>query len=53
MCGEFSGACIETLKVTLPNVEVTGARRQGALAARRKIDSGRIAATVHCRCASG
>ena len=35
------------------NVEVTGARRRGALAARRKIDNGRFAARVPCRSASG
>jgi hypothetical protein len=36
-----------------PNVEVTGARRRGALAARRRIDSERLAARVPCRSASG
>ena len=35
------------------NVEVTGARRQGALAARRMIDKGRCAARVPCRSGSG
>jgi hypothetical protein len=36
-----------------PNVEVTGARRHGALAARRMICRQRFAARVPCRSASG
>jgi hypothetical protein len=36
-----------------PNVEVTGARRRGVLAARRSMDNERIAARVPCRSASG
>ncbi len=35
------------------NVEVNGARRQGALAARRNMGSRRCAARVPCRSASG
>ena len=37
----------------LPNVEVTGARRYGTLAARRNMDNERFAARVPCRSASG
>jgi hypothetical protein len=36
-----------------PNVEVTGPRRHGALAARRNMDSERCAARVPCRSGSG
>ena len=36
-----------------PNVEVTGARRYGTLAARRNMDNERFAARVPCRSASG
>ena len=36
-----------------PNVEVTGPRRQGTLAARRKMCTQRLAARVPCRSASG
>ena len=36
-----------------PNVEVTGARRHGALAAMRNMDNERVAARVPCRSASG
>jgi hypothetical protein len=37
---------------TFPNVEVTGPRRRGALAARRMIDNERLAARVPCRSGS-
>jgi len=37
----------------LPNVELTGRRRQGALAARRNMSHKRSAAKVTCRWRSG
>jgi hypothetical protein len=46
-------AMARTLFNAMPNVEVTGARRRGALAARRMMDSERLAARVPCRSASG
>ena len=47
---EGSDACLTHV---LPNVEVTGARRYGTLAARRNMGNERFAARVPCRSASG
>ena len=47
---ECPDACLTHV---LPNVEVTGARRHGTLAARRTMDNERFAARVPCRSASG
>ena len=47
---EGSDACLTHV---LPNVEVTGPERHGALAARRRMDSERLAARAACRGGSG
>jgi hypothetical protein len=51
----FSGTCagVSLLLTALPNVEVTGARRRGALAARQMMNPDCFAARVPCRSASG
>jgi hypothetical protein len=46
-------AMAPTLFNVMPNVEVTGPERHGALAARRNIDNERFAARVPCRGGSG